>query len=106
ARASREIFAGEGAHGRTDRAPGSNRFLNRSRPSHHLSDRQTPNYETARRSPLATGRKIQSPRLPRFRLEKRQRPDFVATLGILRRSRRSAKILTHSLSFRAKSRNL
>ncbi len=72
--------------GRTNRAPGSNRVFHWSWSGHYVPDRKAADYKISRRRAHATGRQIQSPRLPRFRLEKRQRPDRVAALGIFRTS--------------------
>ena len=41
--------------------------------------------QISRQSTLTAGRKIPPPRLPRFRIEKRQHPDRAATLGVFGR---------------------
>src|SRR4030095_1612486 len=79
------MIARESPDGRTNRRAGSDRFLHQPRRSYDLSDREITDPEISRRRAHATGRQIQSPRLPRFRLEKRKRAVGVAGVGVLGR---------------------
>jgi len=89
ARTSRQISTGESTDGRTDRASGSNRFRHQPWRRHYVSDREVADHEVSRRRAPRAGRKIQSPRVPRFRLEKRQRAYRTAAVGISRNITRS-----------------
>src|SRR5207247_260672 len=73
--------------------PGSDRVFHRSWSGHYLPNRQVADHEISRRRAHATGRRIQSPGVPRLRLEKRQRPDRIAALGVFRGARPSPGVV-------------
>src|SRR5205814_4100436 len=79
--------------------PGSDRLLHQPGRSHDLSDWEITNPEISRRGAHAAGTKIQSPRVPRFRLEKRQCADRVAGAGVPRAKIKTVQLQLYRTSF-------